>query len=129
MAWQIVPYLVVADGEAAIAFYTRAFGARELMRMQDPDGRVAHAELDLHGSLLYVGSPATPPQPLGDNPPVLLHVEVEGVDAVMQTALDAGAALTRPLADQEYGARNGAVTDPFGYTWYLSSALTPAAAD
>ena len=125
MAWQIVPYLVVPDGDAAIAFYVRAFGARELMRMQDDDGRVAHAELDLHGSLLYVGSPTAPPQKLGDNPPFLLHVEVEDVDAAMQDALDAGALLTRPLADQEYGARNGAVTDPFGYQWYLSSPLTP----
>ncbi len=46
----ITPYLVVKDADRAIAFYARAFGAVELMRMQQPDGRVGHAELRIGDS-------------------------------------------------------------------------------
>ena len=36
--WTITPYLVVSDAKAAIAFYGQAFGARELLRQELPDG-------------------------------------------------------------------------------------------
>ena len=39
------PYLTVNDAASAIAFYKEAFGAKELFRMEGPDGRVGHAEI------------------------------------------------------------------------------------
>ena len=42
----ITPYLIVKGGGKAIDFYKRAFGAVEKFRMDGPDGKVGHAELD-----------------------------------------------------------------------------------
>ena len=35
--------------------------------------------------------------------------------------MEAGATLTRPVADQFYGDRTGGVTDPFGHFWYVAT--------
>ena len=43
------------------------------------------------------------------------------VDKVWSQALGAGATVKRPLDNQFYGDRNGALEDPFGHTWNLSS--------
>jgi PhnB protein len=53
--------------------------------------------------------------------PVSLHLYVEDVDAVVERALAAGAALSRPVADQFYGDRLGTVVDPFGHVWSIAS--------
>jgi PhnB protein len=42
-----IPYLILADAARAIDFYTRVFGAIELVRLEAPDGKIAHAELEL----------------------------------------------------------------------------------
>jgi uncharacterized glyoxalase superfamily protein PhnB len=42
---EVYPYLRVHDAAAAIAFYTRAFGATELFRLTEPSGRIGHAEI------------------------------------------------------------------------------------
>ena len=39
------PYLILKGAAEAIEFYKRAFGATELLRMADPNGRVGHAEI------------------------------------------------------------------------------------
>src|SRR4051812_13650729 len=46
----IVPYLIVAGAADAIDFYRAAFGAVEIMRLEMPDGRVGHAELEILGA-------------------------------------------------------------------------------
>src|ERR1700691_1265474 len=43
----LTPYLSVKGASDAIAFYKKAFGAEELVRMPMPDGRVGHRELQL----------------------------------------------------------------------------------
>ena len=43
---ELFAYLCVRDTARAIEFYTRAFGAREKMRLTEPGGRIGHAELD-----------------------------------------------------------------------------------
>src|SRR5687768_18389478 len=43
----IIPYLCYRDAAAAIDFYTRAFGATELMRLAEPSGKIGHAELQI----------------------------------------------------------------------------------
>ena len=49
----VVPYLSVTGAAAAIDFYVEAFGAIELMRYVDDDGRVGHAELTIL-SLIHI---------------------------------------------------------------------------
>ena len=78
----LMPYIAVRNGAAAIDFYTRAFGAVEKYRLEDPaDGRIGHAELALGGSTLmlsdeYPDFGAISPETLGGSP-VKLHIYVD----------------------------------------------------
>jgi PhnB protein len=120
-----VPYLIVEDAAGAIAFYERAFGAKERWRIQTPDGKIAHVELELGGSVLMLADPfpqftSRPPTELGGSSAgVFLYVD--DVDAVVRRALDAGATMATELTDQFWGDRFGAVIDPFGHSWLLAT--------
>jgi PhnB protein len=121
----ITPYLSIKGAAAAIDFYKRAFGAMEMMRMAQPDGRIGHAELQIGDSRVMLAdefpemdfrSPAS----VGGTP-VTLHMYVEDVDAVVSQAVAAGAKLVRPVQDQFYGDRSGTVTDPYGHVWHVAT--------
>ena len=121
----LTPYLSVNGAAAAIDFYKRAFGATEIMRMAQPDGRIGHAELQLGDSRVMLADEFPEmgfrsPSVLGGSP-VHLHLYVENVDDVVAQALSAGAKLTRPVQDQFYGDRLGTVTDPYGHVWHVST--------
>ena len=121
----ITPYLSVNGAAQAIAFYQKAFNAREVMRMAQPDGRVGHAELQLGNSRVMLADEF--PEMGFKSPPsiggtaVHLHMYVEDVDAVVSQALAAGATLVRPVQDQFYGDRLGSVADPYGHVWHVST--------
>jgi PhnB protein len=119
------PYLVVTDGAKAIEFYRAAFGAVETLRLTEPDGRVAHAEVMIGDSPIMLGDEAPQygrraPQSFGGTP-VRIHLYVEDVDALAGRAIAAGAKVLRPVQDQFYGDRSGQVEDPFGHVWTISS--------
>src|SRR5262245_21977104 len=121
----VIPYLRIKSAAAAIEFYKKAFGATELMRMAQPDGRVGHAELQFGDSRVMLADEFPEmgfqsPKALGGTP-VLLHVYVTDVDAVVERALGAGAKLLRPVQDQFYGDRSGTVEDPYGHRWHVST--------
>jgi PhnB protein len=123
--WTFSPYLHVGDARAAIDWYVRALGAvvRECYEMEN--GKVGHAELDLHGNVLCLAdcpTNAPPPQRYSDVP-IGLFAVVPDVDAVFKAAVDAGATVERPLVDQAYGDRNGGFIDPFGNVWYVSTPI------
>jgi PhnB protein len=121
----VTPYLIVKDAARAIAFYVKAFGAKELFRMNQPDGRVGHAELQIGDSRVMLADEfpemqTQGPQSIGGSP-VTMHLYVEDVDATVARATAAGAKVTRPVADQFYGDRSGQLTDPFGHKWYVAT--------
>jgi PhnB protein len=121
----VIPYLTVDDGKGAIEFYKRAFGATERGSMASPDGRIAHAELEIGDSTLMLSDPfpqasTRPPKELGGTS-VNLFMYVEDVDTAFKRALDAGATETMPLDDMFWGDRFGTVTDPYGHTWSLAT--------
>lgn len=60
------------------------------------------------------------PESIGGSP-VHIHLDVADVDAVAARAIAAGAEVVRPVADQFYGDRSGQISDPFGYTWVIST--------
>ncbi len=126
--WILAPYLRVSNAANAIDFYVSALGAKEIMRHHMPDGTIAHAELDLHGNMLCLAdsdpSVRMPNQGDGMSVPVMLYLTVPDVDAVFARALQGGATMTRALADQEYGHRNGGFIDPFGHRWYVTMELS-----
>lgn len=119
----LIPHLIVDRGTAAIEFYQRAFNARELYRLNEPDGRVAHAELEVAGCLFmladeYPNLKCLGPRSLGGTP-CALTLYVDDVDAAVARAVNAGAELERPIQDEFYGDRVGALRDPFGHRWSL----------
>ncbi|MFO0930146.1 MAG: VOC family protein [Gemmataceae bacterium] len=121
----VTPYLIIKGAADAIAFYQAAFGATERYRLPQPDGRVGHAELEVGGAPLMLADEfpemnVRSPASLGGSP-VSLLIYVTDVDRVFQRAIDAGATVTRPLANQFYGDRSGTVTDPFGHIWTLAT--------
>ena len=112
----VTPYLVVDGGARALEFYKQAFGATEVFRMEGPDGKIGHAEIKIGDSHVMLGDEhpeigARGPQAFGGSP-VRLMLYVEDVDAIVAQAVEAGAKLTRPVADQFYGDRTGGVDRP-----------------
>jgi PhnB protein len=121
----VTPFLAVDDASAAIDFYTRAFGARERGRMPMPDGKVAHAEIEIGDSVIMLSDPfpqalTRPPKELGGTT-MGVFVYVEDVDAFVRQAADAGATVTMPPEDMFWGDRFGTLTDPFGHQWQIAT--------
>lgn len=121
----VTPYLVVDDAARAIAYYEKAFGAKEVMRMNLPDGKVGHAEITIGDAhvMLSDENPAWEtrgPKTIGGTP-VSLMIYVENCDAVFDQAVAAGAKVLMPVQDQFYGDRSGSVQDPFGHKWHIST--------
>ena len=119
------PYLIVKGAAEAIEFYKRAFGATEILRMADPQGRVGHAEIkigdsvimlaDEHPSMGYRG-----PRSLGGSS-VSILLYLEDVDRVFERAVKGGAKALRAVTDQFYGDRSGTLEDPFGHLWTVAT--------
>jgi PhnB protein len=120
----LTPYLSVKGAAQAIEFYKRAFGATERCRIPGPDGKsLGHAEIVIGNSIVMLADEApacgnTSPQTLKGTP-VTFALYVEDADATYQRAVDEGATVLRPIADQFYGDRAGTVQDPFGHNWTL----------
>jgi PhnB protein len=119
------PYLAVDDAAEAIEYYTKAFGAKERVRMETPDGKIGHAELEIGDSLVMLSDPfpqssTRPPKELGGTS-VSVFLYVEDVDAFVKQAVEAGATVTMEVADQFWGDRFGSFTDPFGHLWSIAT--------
>ena len=119
--------IVCRDAAAAIDFYQRAFGATVRRRMDMPDGKVMHAELQLGDSALMVADEfpewgSISPQTLGGVASTL-HLYVPDVDAMFAQAIAAGATEQMPVQDQFWGDRSGYLKDPFGHRWGLATRI------
>ena len=121
----VTPYLVVEDAAAAIDYYKKAFGATERGRMEGPDGKIGHAEVQIGDAVVMLSDPVPqgstrPPIELGGTTSsVVLYVE--DVDAVVERAVDAGGIVVMEVADQFWGDRFGTITDPFGHVWSVAT--------
>jgi PhnB protein len=121
----LTPYLAVEDAAKAIEFYKDAFGAEEVVRMPGPDGKIAHAELQLGDSKLMLSDPfpqsdVRPPSERG-GPTASIFFYVEDVDAAFEQAQRAGAEVVTDLEDMFWGDRFGTLSDPFGHVWSLAT--------
>jgi PhnB protein len=121
----LTPYLICKNSNDAIAWYTKALGARELYRMPGPGGSVMHAELQIGSSRLMLAdenpqrgtkSPAT----LGGTP-VSTFIYTEDVDAAFNRAVSAGAQATMPPTDMFWGDRFASFVDPAGHEWQMAT--------
>src|SRR5258708_17514113 len=115
--WRVVtPYLVVKDAARAIEFYGKAFGAKEVMRLPVPGGKIGHAEVKIGGEYVMLADEApeqghSSPASLGGSP-VRIHLYVEDVDAVASRAVEAGAKIRNSAGGQVEGDPSGRVRGP-----------------
>lgn len=121
----VTPYLIIDGAAKALDFYKKAFGATEVMRMEDPKGRIGHAEIKIGDSHVMLADEYPEmgyrgPSSLG-GAGVSLMVYVDDVDATFSQALAAGAQELQPLRDQFYGDRSGTLKDPFGHVWTIAT--------
>lgn len=125
----VTPHLTCRDCPKAIDFYKAAFGAEEIMRLPGPDGRLMHASVRIAGGMVMLTDEfpeygGASPQALGGTP-VVIHVMVDDVDAVVKRAVKAGAEVVMEVADQFWGDRYGVVKDPFGHQWSIATPAWP----
>jgi len=129
----ITPGLSIRGAAKAIAWYAKAFGAKELYRLPGPDGKVMHAEVKFGDSIVMLGDEApemgaASPQTLSGTSVALL-LYVKDVDAAYARAVAAGATPVQPPADMFWGDRYSQVRDPFGHRWSIATHvadLTPS---
>ena len=123
----VTPHLVIRDAVQAIEFYKKAFGAKESVRMDGPDGKIMHAEIKIGDSHLFLGEEM--PE-WGSKSPLMLggtgatiHLYVDDADALFNQAVAAGAQIKMPLMDQFWGDRYGKLVDPYGHDWSVATHL------
>jgi len=127
------PYLRAENAKKAISFYSDVFGVTEKYRLEEPNGRIGHAELQFGESTIMISDPfpdlginALDPEGPSVN---LIHVHVDDADAVVEKALKHGARIVRALEDQFYGERSGTIRDPFGYDWKIGHSIEKVSID
>lgn len=128
-AGAVTPYLVVRDGQAALAWYQKVLGATVDSSMEGQDGAVMHAELRFGADQIYLaqefpGPPAeagfVSPDTLGGTS-TTIHLYVPDVDAAHARAMAEGAREIRPPEDQFWGDRMCNIVDPFGHRWSVAT--------
>jgi len=121
----VTPYLIVSGAARALDYYKMAFDAEELMRMDGPNGTIAHAEIQIGNARVMLADEAPQmghksPQTLGGSGTGLM-LYVDDVDGTFQRAVSAGGTVAQQVKNQFYGDRSGTVVDPFGHKWTIAT--------
>jgi PhnB protein len=117
----IAPFLSVRNGAKAVEFYKAAFGATELLRIDDGSGSIV-ANLDVDGTEFWLADES--PEHKNFSPETLnggtvrMVLTVDDPDAAFKRAVAAGATIIWPMKN-DYGWRIGRVVDPFGHHWEI----------
>ena len=125
IACSVAPLLSVRNGARAVEFYTAAFGAVEVYRVEDPGGAVV-SRLSVAGAEFWLSDESPEhgnfsPETLGGGT-VRMILTVPDPDAVFAQAVAAGAQTVSAVEDA-YGWRVGRVVDPFGHHWEIGHPL------
>ncbi|MGH7179067.1 MAG: VOC family protein [Tepidisphaeraceae bacterium] len=131
MASGVIPHLTVDNASAAIEFYKKGLGAKELARHPAEDGkRLMHATIEVNGATVFLnddfpdmcGGKSKTPKAIGGTP-ITLHLDVPNCDAAVKRAVDAGAKCTLEPFDAFWGMRYAQIVDPYGHEWAIAHAL------
>lgn len=126
----VIPHLNIEGASDASAFYQKAFGAQELMRLPAQDGkRLMHCALRINGGSLFICD-CFPEMGEGfahqPSNSFTMHLQVDDADAWFQRAVDVGAEVLSPLENMFWGDRYGRLRDPYGVCWSIGQTVKPA---
>ncbi|PAW92844.1 bleomycin resistance protein [Mucilaginibacter sp. MD40] len=127
MANQVfAPMLIIPNGLKEVSFYNDAFGAKEIRRFSNDDGSIHVLELSLNGAIFHLHeqweTKLISPEKAGAST-VSVNIFVDDVDAVVASAVAAGAKVTSPARDYDYGYRQADITDPYGHCWQIQKEI------
>lgn len=118
----VMPYLRVKGAKEALAFYKKAFGAKERFHLKMGD-KLGHVEMEINGCVVMFADEFPEMGIVGPKSlkgtSVTMALMVKDCDAAVKKAVAAGAKLKRPPTDEFYGDRSAAIEDPFGHEWML----------
>jgi PhnB protein len=121
------PHLALKNVLAGMEFYKKAFGATELRRWSNADGSVHVGELEIDGALFHIHEEGTASKQLSPETvkatTLVIGTFVADPDALFEKAVDAGATISSPMQNYDYGYRQGIVTDPFGHQWLIQKKI------
>jgi PhnB protein len=117
----IAPWLSVGDAQAAVDFYTAAFGATESYRLEGEADTLEVARLAIGSAQFWV---QRDPEAAIEAPTRAIRfiLSVADPDATFADAVAAGAVVVTPVSE-DHGWRTGRVVDPFGHEWEISREL------
>ncbi|MDO3643776.1 VOC family protein [Mucilaginibacter sp. L3T2-6] len=123
------PELIIPNGITDISFYSKAFNAVELWRLNNDDGSVHVAGFTIDDALFHIHEQTahnggfSPDKYNGTT--VAIGLMVDDVHAAVAQAEAAGGQITSPVTDYDYGYRQGSITDPFGHHWTIEKIIDP----
>ena len=117
----IAPWLSVSRGKEAVDFYTAAFGAVELYRLDDA-GKVVVAQLAIDGADFWLQDDVESSPDASGRLSVRMILTVEDPDSVFERAVAAGASVVAAVSE-DHGWRVGRIADPFGHHWEIGKQL------
>ncbi|HEX9634444.1 MAG TPA: VOC family protein [Candidatus Limnocylindria bacterium] len=118
----VSPYLLYEDAAKAVEYLTTTFAFEERRSQTGAAGRTHYELLLGSDGLVMLGQASESfrsPRSLGVEPPSLVHVYVNDVEALHQRAKAAGAEVT-DLETAPVGDRRFTATDPEGQIWVFS---------
>jgi len=113
----ITPYLIAEGAHKLLEFIEKAFDGQILLKMQNDEGKIAHAEIKIGDSIMMLSEASEEWKPTQ----TILQLYVEDIDATYQKALEAGAVSVKEPKDQFYGDRSASVKDPLGNFWGIAT--------
>jgi uncharacterized glyoxalase superfamily protein PhnB len=119
----VSPYLIVSGARESIEFVQRVFGAQELRRFANGEGRIVHAEVRIDDSVIMIADEVPPEWPAV---PAHVHLYVSDVDAAYRRAIEAGATSVQEPVQKQDEDKRGGVRDAGGTTWWIATRVTPA---
>jgi len=122
---RVTPYLIIDGAAKAIDWYRETFDATEVTRMTGGAGRIAHAEIRIGSTSIFIGDEHVvyenihAPTRIGGTP-VYLDLETDDVAATFERAVDNGAVAIRRPTDPALPVQSAKVRDPFGHIWLIT---------
>jgi PhnB protein len=123
------PILTVRKGthKQDFEFYKKALGAVEIRSFDNDDGTIHVMEMAVDGALFHfheenIRKRKMSPE-MARGVTAIIGLMVTDVDRIMTQAESAGAKITSPAKDYDYGYRQGEFVDLMGHHWQIEKVI------